>query len=322
MVLPFVSLVVVNYNGASILGQCLASLARANYPKDRYEIIVVDNASTDNSLDIVKKFSGVNLIQNPSNMGYVGVNSCMDTVKGKYVFVLNNDMEMEKNCLKAMVSVFEKDDAIGVVAPKFVNYFSRDIESSGTWVSRSFYTGHYIDKEEVQAVKDIPYLGIEMVRTDLVKRFGYIYDPDYFIYAEDLDLSLRFKLMGYKTMYVPSAMVFHMHAATTKKSSSIFTTFLMERNLMTTFFKILSVKNILLFSPYVFGMRIISMLKDLVTLNFKGVYAKIKAVLWVISHIPMIYRKRKETQSFRKVSDKDVLSIFSEKHLFKKKALL
>jgi len=97
---------------------------------------------------------------------------------------------------------------------------------------------------------------------------------------------------------------------------------LMERNLMTTFFKILSVKNILLFSPYVFGMRIISMLKDLVTLNLKGVYAKIKAVLWVISHIPMIYRKRKETQSFRKVSDKDVLSIFSEKHLFKKKALL
>lgn len=319
MKFPFVSLVVVNYNGQDIIGQCLNSLVKADYPENRYEIIVVDNASTDSSISIIKKFSKARLIQNKQNLGYVVVNSCLGKVKGKYIFILNNDLEMEKSCLKRAIETMEKDSSIGVIAPKFVNYYSRGIESSGTWVSRSFYTGHYIDRNERQKKKEIPYLGIEMIRADIARKFGYIYDPDYFIYGEDLDLSLRFRLLGYKTIYVPDAVIYHMHAATTKKSRSHKMTFLLERNLLMTYFKILSFKNILLLFPYVFFMRAVGAAKDILSFQFMNAFARIKAILWIITNFPLVMRKRKKLQAMRKMPDSFLLEVFSEKRLFGKK---
>ena len=103
MALPFISLVVVNYDGEDVIRLCLASLIKVDYPKNRYEIIVVDNASNDKSISIIKGFSGVKIIRNKSNMGYVGVNSCLGKINGKYIFFLNNDLEMEKKCLKKLV---------------------------------------------------------------------------------------------------------------------------------------------------------------------------------------------------------------------------
>src|SRR3989344_4386269 len=125
--LPFVSLVVVNYNGQDIIERCLHSLFKIDYPKDRYEVIVVDNASADKSISIIKSFKKVKLIRNSNNMGYVGINSCLNKVKGKYIFILNNDLEIEKNCLKKLAEVIEEDKTIFVVVPKFINYYSRDI---------------------------------------------------------------------------------------------------------------------------------------------------------------------------------------------------
>lgn len=319
---PLISLVVVNYNGEDIIGKCLSSLVKVDYPKNKYEIIVVDNASIDNSIPIIKKFTNAKLIQNSSNMGYVGVNSCLDKVNGKYIFVLNNDLEMEKNCLKEAVRVIEKDDTIGVIAPKFVNYYSRKMESSGTWVSRSFYTGHYIDAKEEQTVKEVPYLGIELIRADIAKKFGYIYDLDYFIYGEDLDLSLRFRLLGYKTVYVPGAIIYHMHAATTKKSKSYKMTFLMERNSLMTFFKVLSLKNILFLLPYVLFMRFAGIIKNLVTLKFASVFARAYSIVWIFFHFNLVLKKRKEIQKLRRADDRFLFKVFSEKYLFRKSALL
>ncbi len=319
---PFISLVVVNYNGASVLKLCLDSLLKIDYPKDSYEIIVVDNSSTDEGLSIIAQYSQVKLIENEKNLGYVGVNSCLEYAKGEYIFVLNNDLEIEKNCIKRLVATIEKDEKIGIVAPKFINFYSRNVESSGTWVSRSFYTGHYTDKKKDTKVKEIPYLGIEMLRKNLADKFGYIYDPDYFIYGEDLDLSLRFKIMGYKTVLVPNAVVYHMHAYTTKKQPSERMTFLLERNLMTTFFKVMKLKTIALLLPYVLLMRFIAVTRDLFTGKYKLAFARIKALFWIMVNIRSICRKRKKLQKLRVVNDSFVLSVFSEKYLFKKKELL
>ena len=229
---------------------------------------------------------------------------------------------MERNCLKEMAPIIEQDERVGIVVPKFINYFSRSIESSGTWVSRSFYSGHYVDKKERQKVKEIPYLGIEMVRTSLVKRLGHIYDPDYFIYAEDLDLSLCLRLLGMTTVYVPKAKIYHMHAATTKKSRSSMMTFLMERNLLITFFKVLSLRNLFLFLPYVLLIRALAVAKDILSLRPSSAFARLRAYLWVIGHFPLVMKKRKTLQKMRTVDDGFLLKVFSEKHLFKRKTLL
>lgn len=322
MALPFISLVVVNFNGEDIIEKCISSLVKVNYPKNRYEIIVVDNSSTDKSLSIIKKFLKVKLIQNKENIGYVGVNSCLKIVKGKYLFILNNDLEMERDCLKNAVEVIEKDDKIGVVAPKFINYFNRKLKSSGTWISRAFYNGHYYDPKEKERIKETPYLGIELVRTSIVKKFGYIYDPDYFIYAEDLDLSLRFRLLGYKTIFVPSAIIYHMHAITTKKDKSYKMTFLLEKNLLSTFFKVLSWKTIILLSPYVFIMRLVAITRDLVALRFMNLFARIRAILYIIINCNNILKKRSSIQKLRAVDDKYLMRIFTEKYLFRKSIII
>lgn len=318
MALPFISLVVVNYNGEDVIRLCLASLTNVDYPKNRYEIVVVDNASNDKSISIIKSFSIVKIIQNKNNMGYVGVNSCLNKIKGKYIFILNNDIEMEKKCVKKLVDVIEKDSTIGTVVPKLVNFYNRKIESSGTWVSRAFYNGHYTDKGEMQKVKEIPYLGVEMLRADIARKFGCIYDPDYFIYAEDLDLGLRSRLLGYKTVYVPEAIVYHMHNITMKKTKAYKSTFLLERNLLMTYFKVLSFGNTLLLMPYVFLMRCIAIIKDILSLSFMNIFARILAVLWIAFHFNLIIRKRRKIQKLRRVSDSFLFKVFSEKHLLKK----
>jgi hypothetical protein len=113
-----------------------------------------------------------------------------------------------------------------------------------------------------------------------------------------------------------------MHAITTKKSSSHKMTFLLERNLLITFLKVLSLKNILLFLPYVLSMRLIAVAKDILLFKFRNAFSRIKAILWIIFNFSSINEKRKKLQKMRKADDNFVLKVFSEKNMFKKKAIV
>jgi len=311
-----VSVIFVNYNGKDLLKAALESV---NKNKD-YEIIVVDNNSADGSVDFVKKnYKNVKIIENRKNLGYVGINSALSCCKGKYILFLNNDIKIEKNCIKELLSVIEKDDKTGMAAPRLVNYYNKNLKSNGTWVSRAFYSGHIGNNA---APEEIPYLGVGMIKKDIIEKFGYIFDPDYFIYAEDVDLGLRLRLLGYKVAFAPKALIYHLHAATAKKFASSKTIFLLERNLLMTFFKILSLKSILLFLPYVFLIRLLAIMKDALTLNFRNALSRITAILWVAFNFSTIYKKRKILQGLRKADDRFILEVFSEKYLFKKPVLI
>ena len=89
-----------------------------------------------------------------------------------------------------------------------------------------------------------------------------------------------------------------------------------------TFFKALSWKSIMLYLPYVLLMRAIALSKDLITLNFRQFYSRAKALSWIAFNFGKVMKRRKQVQKFRKVQDKEVLSVFSEKHMFRKKAFL
>ncbi len=313
-----VSVVIVNYNGKNLLKTILESLKKSSF-KD-YETIVVDNNSTDGSQEFIRKnYKNVKLVVNKKNLGYSGINSALKYCRGKYILFLNNDMEIDKDCIKKLLRTIEKDNKIGMTAPKLVNYYNKKLGSEGTWISRAFYNGHIASNGNI---KEIPYLGVGFIRKDIAKKFGYIFDPDYFIYAEDADLGLRLRLLGYKVVFVPQAVLYHMHAVTTKKSKAHKMTFLMERNLLMTFFKVLSLKNIILFLPYVLIMRVIALIRDIIVLRFANVFSRLKAILWVIFNFSLIYKKRKKLQKLRKVNDNFVLKVFSEKYLFKKRIMV
>ncbi len=314
------SILIVNYNGKHLLKTCLDSIHKIKLPIKDYEIIIVDNNSNDGSAEYIKKnYKRARVVENRKNLGYTGINAGLPYCRGKFILFLNNDIKIGRNCIKELLKEIKKDSNIGMTAPRLINYYNKSMKSGGTWLSRAFYNGH-LDSEP--KLREIPYLGVGLIRKDIVKKFGYIFDPNYFIYAEDVDLGLRLRMLGYKVLFVPKATLYHMHAMTTKSFESGYATYLLERNLLATFIKILSFNNIILFLPYVVFMRIIALIKDIMTFKISNALSRIKAFLWIIFNFSSVYRKRRILQKMRTEDDNFILKVFSEKHLFRKKVLV
>ncbi|HIJ18260.1 TPA: glycosyltransferase family 2 protein [Candidatus Woesearchaeota archaeon] len=317
---PLISIVFVNYNGKELLRAALRSLRKSTCKN--YEVLVVDNASTDGSREMVtKEFSRARLIRNSTNQGYTGINAALPSCKGAYILFLNNDLELHPASIKRLLKVLENDPTAALAVPRLVNYYDRKIDSAGTWVSRSFYNGHHRADKTGNTIKEIPYMGIGLIRKEAVQKFGYLFDPDYFIYAEDLDLGIRIRLLGMKTLHVPSAIAYHMHSQAMKHIPDARKAFLLERNLLTTFYKDMGISSILLFMPYAYAMRLLAILRDILTLRFAVALARIRAVFAVLFSIPSILQKRKKVQSLREAPDSYILKAFTEKHLFSRRKI-
>jgi len=123
---PFVSIITVNFNGKSFLDECFSSLFSIDYPKDRYEVIMVDNASTDNSIDFVRKnYPVVKIIQLKENLGFTGGNNLgIKKSKGEYIALINNDAQVDPNWLKELVFSAKKFPEMGAITSKvYFHYF-------------------------------------------------------------------------------------------------------------------------------------------------------------------------------------------------------
>lgn len=314
-----VSVIIVNYNGKHLLKEAIDSVKNSiSKAGIKAEIIIVDNNSSDGSSDFVKKnYPYVRVVQNKLNLNYTGINSGLPYCNGQYVLFLNNDISMDIGCIKNLLKAIKKDNDIFQVCPRLINYYDKKLKSGGTWVSRAFYNGH-INGSSKNASKEIPYLGVGLIRKDFVDNFGYLFDSDYLIYGEDLDLGLRIRLTGKKVIFEQDAIIYHMHSITMQKRGRAYSTFLMERNLLTTLFKILEVKNIILYMPYVILVRFISIIKDMATLKIDIAFSRLKAIFFILSNFGSILKKRKQTQKFRTADDQYILKVFSERYMFKK----
>lgn len=311
-----VSIIILNYNGKKIIKSLLSLIKKLNFPKNRLETIIVDNNSSDSSIDFFKKnYPKIKLVKLNNNLGYSALNKAIPHCKGKYIFFLNNDVQLEKNCIRALIKIIKKDKKIKIAVPTYINYFDRNkIELAGDWGSRSFYFGAlYNQKNPCEIIG----AGMGMIKKEALKKIKYLFDPDYFLYGEDVDLGLRVRLTGGKVMYAPKAILYHMESATTKKISKMHRLiFLTERNILITFFKIVSFKNLILLLPYVSLMRFVNIVKDIFLLRPMNAYARLKAVLWILFHPVLICKKRIETQKIRIASDKYVLGLMKERYLF------
>ncbi len=119
---PFVSVVVLNYNGLRFLDDCLGSLDQLDYPRDRFEVVLVDNVSQDGSADIAeKRFPRFRVVRNSRNLGFAaGNNVAMRTAQADYVVLLNNDTAVDKQWLSALVEAAERDPKIGACTSKLL----------------------------------------------------------------------------------------------------------------------------------------------------------------------------------------------------------
>lgn len=211
--------IILNFKIKEFTIGCIKSVQKSNYPT---EIIVVDNGSDDGIAEDIKKLKGVDFIQTGKNLGYSGGNNMgikKALQKGAdYIFILNPDTTVDKNCIKDLVDGLEKNGA-DIVGPKI--YFSN---SKKIW-----YAGGIFDKENVigkhrgvdeedhgqydhDMETDFVSGAAIMVKREVFKKIGLL-DEKYFLYYEDSDFCERAKRAGFKVMYTPSAMVYHANAA-------------------------------------------------------------------------------------------------------------
>ncbi len=215
--LPFVSIIVVNYNGRTLLGECLQSLQAQDYPRPRYEVILVDNASSDQSLAFVRReFPRVRTLSLPKNLGFTGGNNAGFAVaRGEWLALLNSDASAEPHWLSESVRAGNLSPDTGGVAghlvfrnqPNIVNSTGLELYSDGRAGDRDLRrNGYEIDRPAGEVFGGCG-AGL-LLRRAMIQQLGG-FDADLFMYYEDLELSWRARQKGWRFVYAPAARVHH-----------------------------------------------------------------------------------------------------------------
>ncbi len=191
-VYPIVSIIIVNYNGKKYLKECFDSLYNLNYPSDRIEIIMVDNGSSDSSLEFTEKsYPRVKVIKNNINNYCKAINLGINSAKGKYAAMLNNDTKVDENWLTELVKAIEADKQIGGAGSKIL-YMDGKIESAGHQELPNFYWSDKDHDKQFDKPQDADSLcGCAILyRKNALEDVGY-FDEDFNMYLEDVDMSIR-----------------------------------------------------------------------------------------------------------------------------------
>lgn len=313
-----VSFVILTHNDGNTAVNAIKSIKKLKTAYS-FDIFAVDNGSKDNTPELVKKaFKDVNVIKLPKNIGTAAYDKAIKKSKSRYIYFTGCDIEAKEDMLDKLVNFLERNNDAMQAAPKCLNFYDREkIDVGGTWLSKSFYSGTFKSNALGGKNIEIPYIGTGLIRADFIKNFGYLFDNSYFFYGEDVDLGLRIRLLGYKVFYIPDSVVYHIGSVSRRIHKPYYLTFLMERNLLRTFFTSLSAKSIIPLLPYVLAMRVAAISKGIATLKFMDAFARIYAILWVTFNFGLIMRKRKIIQKMRKVEDKELFRLFSERNLFR-----
>ncbi len=226
---PKVAIIILNWNGKKDTIECLESLKHITYPN--YELLLVDNGSTDGSVECFReRYPGMEIIENSENLGFaegnnVGIRMAME--KGvDYVLLLNNDTVVDPEFLGELVKVVEGDEMIGFAGPLvyYYNYNGRKdiITHAGgkldMWKGNSYSVGrNKIDDGRYKKVKEVDYVegSCILIKKDLINRIGLL-DPVFFTYWEETDWCMRGYRAGFKSVFVPDAKIWHKVARSNK----------------------------------------------------------------------------------------------------------
>jgi len=313
--MPICSIIILNYKGEKIIGKTIESLSQLSYPKDRFEIIIVDNNSRDKSGEIidsfVKRLSTNDFrfmtIYLKDNLGFAGGNNeGIKKAKGEYVVLLNNDCIVDKEWLSELMKVAEKDKKILAVGSKVYLQQTNKIQNAGIMMFNDGYgrdvgavvTGHSQDFAEDRGQFDkeketYAACGVAVLyRRSILNTIGFL-DDSFFLYYEDVELSERAHMNGYKIMYAPKAVVYHAHAASSKEWSAFFIFHSELGRLLHVFFW---------FPHRIFWKEYIKFkFKAMLRIPYGIKRRKLtqqaqyfKVVLYIFLHLPQLYIKRAE----------------------------
>lgn len=286
------SVIIVAYNSGPFLRACVASIHRTH---PGVEIIIVDNASTDNAIVQAKaKFPSIQVVRNDKNTGFgAGCNLGAASANREFLVFINPDASMLEGWLEALVHLLEKDLSIGLVTPKvlmrdepdLINVAGLNVHLSGISMCRGLGLPKTALAEQVE-VASISGVAFAARRKVFESVGGF--DEDFFLYMEDVDLSLRTWLAGYRCLYVPDAIVLHDYD---KVEVSTQKTFWVERGRYLMLLKAFGRQTLLKLLPTLFLAEIIT-LGWILWRNPKALNQKLRAWWWILTHRREIVEKR------------------------------
>jgi GT2 family glycosyltransferase len=233
-----VTALVLNWNGDRVVGDCVRSLQAQDYPA--LEILVVDNASTDGSAERVRReFLGVRLHVNEKNLGFGGGNNVgINLARMPYILMCNNDTRLAPDAVRRLVEALDADPRAGSATPCIILAATGLVDATGIVVcpdglalgrGRAEKPEALRDPAEVFYASDCCCLYRRAMLDALRLPGGELYDEDFFAYADETDMGWRAQRLGWKSLYVPSALVYHHHAASSGSVSPLLAR-LVERN--------------------------------------------------------------------------------------------
>lgn len=250
-----VAVIILNFNGGEVTLDCLNSFNNHASMNFQLDVIIVDNASTDDSVNsIKKKYPEITVLQNKTNLGFsegnnVGIQYALNG-GADYFFILNNDTILSKNCLNELVEVAQKEKKGGIFGPKI--YFAAGFEFHKERYKLHdlgkvlWYAGGKVDWDNVLAshrgvdevdsgqydlqIKTPFVTGCAMfVRREVFETVGF-FDPKFFLYYEDVDFCKRVAQKGWDILYVPTSTLWHKNAQTAAGSGSDIQSYYITRN--------------------------------------------------------------------------------------------
>lgn len=302
------SIIIVTYNNAHDINDCLISLQKTMGSDD--EVIVVDNQSTDGTAKLVEKnFPWVNLILNPHNNGYGGGCNCgAHLAQGKYLAFLNPDTISATGWLDHLVEALALNPDCGLATPKIlllkqpelINTCGNDINISGLTLCRGMGRPHedYQENEKVNAVSGAAF----MIEKYWFEHLGG-FDEDFFLYMEDSDLSLRSRLAGRDCLFVANSLVFHDYCLTFGPHKVFF----QERNRWLMLLKNFRPATLWCLSPSL-------LLAEVITWGYVILFDrhhwrnKIKAYQHIFASRKQIKLKRRKVRELRKRPDRALIA--------------
>jgi hypothetical protein len=301
---PLISIIIPNYNGIEMLKACLDSLEAQSYRN--LEIILVDNGSNDGSAKFVREnYPAIKIIANNSNLGYVlAANQGIESSLGEFVVVLNNDTRADPKWIEHLVRVALADNNIGICASKQLNFFDPGIiDSAGIQLCRGGYPkdrgrhekdlGQFNTLGEVFAAPGAS----AFYRRTMLDQIG-LFDSDYFAYCEEFDLAFRARLSGWKCLYVPEAMIYHMSGQTRARQDEKFLIYHVERNRLLTIIKNYPVRMFLYCLPFFLKYELDILIRLITRFEKEVLIARIDA----LKLLPKMLAKRNLIQRKRMVS--------------------
>ena len=305
------TVVVLNWNGRKVLPRCLESLSRQS--SDSFQLVVVDNGSTDGSADEIRKcyYKPCEIIRLPHNMGFSKANNiALRGVTTPYVALLNNDAFPEPDWLESLVAALQKYPEAGFAASKLLFDNARNIiDRAGdgyTTAGAAYLRGRGAQSSQYHEEEMVfgACAAAALYRTEMLRSIG-LFDEDFFLLHEDVDLSFRAQLMRYRCVYVPQAVAYHRASSTLVHDSST-SVYFGHRNLEWVY-----VKNM----PWTLLARTFwqHLLYDLLACAFFlriGMGRDfIRAKKHAMAQLPVMWKKRKRIQALRTVSDRYIAGL-------------